>query len=64
MRYSAMTESQKVALNWWDDTLSINEMKELTKKYLPEFSYLYVSQVPHWVEEIYRKEQQNEQSTL
>lgn len=54
----ALTDSQKQALKWWADELSINDMKHLTKKYFPVFSWTYVNQIPSWIEEIYNAEKE------
>lgn len=51
-----LTENQKNAFVWWKN-LSINEMKELTKKYFPSFSHIDLYKMgPIWIEEIYNKE--------
>lgn len=52
------TETRKEALKWWGDTLSINDMKALTAKYFPVFSWSYVNQVDSWIEEMYVKEKE------
>lgn len=45
------------ALKWWG-SLSINEMKELTKKYYSNshITWSYINQTPSLIEEIYQKE--------
>jgi hypothetical protein len=46
-------ESQK----WWA-SLSVNEMKEMTRKYYPDphITWSFVNQTPSLVEDIYQKE--------
>ena len=53
------TENQKKARLWWN-SLSINQMEELTKKYHPVFFYIdLIKMGASWIEEIYNKETAN-----
>lgn len=48
-----LTANQKKAFEWWD-SLSINEMKDYTKKYYPEFDDVLIYKMgAHWIESIY-----------
>ena len=50
------TENQSRAFKWWSG-LSINEMKEYTRKYYPAFSHILIYKMGNdWIENIYNKE--------
>lgn len=55
---SLRSKSQK----WWGG-LSINQMKELTRKYFPNphITWTFVSDTPSFVEDIYQKESHENQ---
>jgi len=50
-----MNKEKHNAQTWWA-SLSINEMKELSKKYFPSFHWTTVNILPSFVLEIYEKE--------
>lgn len=53
----SVDSNRKLAYDWWC-SLSINEMKALVAKYYPSglWTLRDVEQRPHWIEEIYEKE--------
>ena len=50
-------ESQK----WWG-SLSINQMKEMAKKYFPNVSWSFINQMPSLVDDIYQKENNKQEA--
>lgn len=51
---SGLTDKEK-SQKWWS-SLSINQMKALTKKYYTNVTWAFVSDTPGLVEDIYQKE--------
>lgn len=51
-----LTQNQKIAFTWWDESLSMNDQKQLTKEYYPFYAeYKYNIRIldPSLIEKIY-----------
>jgi hypothetical protein len=50
-----MLDEKEESQKWWS-SLSINEMKEMTKKYFPNVTWSFINDTPGLIDDIYQKE--------